>query len=93
MLENRGAGFLLVVQWQNVVAIIAGVIVDCCVGALPGLIAGMGIAPLLFIHPFFISEPVGGQPYPQTIDVDTDDRGVMYVVDRQAGFGVLEYLG
>jgi len=42
---------------------------------------------------FFIPEPVAGQPYPQTNDVDVDDRGLIYIVDRQMGFDVLEYLG
>ena len=42
---------------------------------------------------FFIPEPVAGQPYPQTNDVDVDDRGLIYIVDRQAGFDVLEYRG
>jgi len=42
---------------------------------------------------FFIPEPVAGQPYPQTNDVDVDDRGLIYTVDRQMGFDVLEYLG
>jgi putative tricarboxylic transport membrane protein len=47
MLENLAAGFLLVAQWQNVLAIIAGAVVGYFVGALPGLSAGMGIALLL----------------------------------------------
>jgi hypothetical protein len=42
---------------------------------------------------FFIPEPVAGQLYPQTNDVDVDDRGLIYIVDRQMGFDVLEYLG
>jgi putative tricarboxylic transport membrane protein len=47
MLENLATGFLLVSQWQNLLAIIAGAIVGYFVGALPGLSAGMGIALLL----------------------------------------------
>jgi hypothetical protein len=39
---------------------------------------------------FFIPEPVGGQPCPQTNDVDVDERGLIYTVDRQIGFDVLE---
>ena len=42
---------------------------------------------------FFIPEPVGDQPCPQTNDVDVDDRELIYIVDRQVGFDVLEYLG
>jgi hypothetical protein len=42
---------------------------------------------------FFIPEPVAGQPSPQTNDVDVDERGLIYIVDRQVGFDVLEYLG
>jgi hypothetical protein len=41
----------------------------------------------------FIPEPAAGRPYPQTNDVDVDDRGLIYIVDRQVGFDVLEYLG
>jgi putative tricarboxylic transport membrane protein len=47
MIENLAAGFVLVAQWQNALAIIAGSIVGYFVGALPGLSAGMGIALLL----------------------------------------------
>ena len=47
MIENLAAGFVLVAQWQNVLAIISGAIVGYFVGALPGLSAGMGIALLL----------------------------------------------
>jgi hypothetical protein len=42
---------------------------------------------------FFIPQPVGGQPCPQTNDVEVDDRGLIYIVDRQVGFDVLEYAG
>jgi hypothetical protein len=41
---------------------------------------------------FFIPEPVAGQSSPQTNDVDVDDRGLIYIVDRQVGFDVLESL-
>ncbi len=47
MIENLAAGFVLVAQWQNALAIVAGAIVGYFVGALPGLSAGMGIALLL----------------------------------------------
>jgi len=42
---------------------------------------------------FFIPEPAAGQHSPQTNDVDVDDRGLIYIVDRQVGFDILEYLG
>jgi len=42
---------------------------------------------------YFIPEPVDGQPCPQTNDVDMDDRGLIYIVDRQTGFDILEYAG
>ena len=42
---------------------------------------------------FFIPEPVAGHSYPQTNDVDVDDRGLIYIVDRLAGFDVVESLG
>ena len=41
---------------------------------------------------YFIPEPVAGQPYPQTNDVDVDERGLIYIVDRQVGFDILESL-
>jgi hypothetical protein len=41
----------------------------------------------------FIPEPVAGQPAPQTNDVDLDDRGLIYLIDRLEGFDILEYQG
>jgi hypothetical protein len=41
----------------------------------------------------FMPEPVGGHPAPQTNDVDLDDRGVIYLIDRLEGFDILEYRG
>jgi hypothetical protein len=38
----------------------------------------------------FIPEPAPGKAAPQTNDVDLDDRGLIYIVDRYAGFDVLE---
>ncbi len=38
----------------------------------------------------FIPEPAPGKPSPQTNDVDVDARGLIYIVDRHAGFDVLE---
>jgi hypothetical protein len=41
----------------------------------------------------FIPEPVDGHPAPQSNDVDVDRNGLIYVIDRNAGFDVLEYRG
>lgn len=41
----------------------------------------------------FIPEPVGGHPAPQSNDVDVDGRGLIYVIDRLAGFDILEFQG
>jgi len=41
----------------------------------------------------FIPEPVGGRPSPQTNDVDIDDRGLIYLADRNIGFDILELRG
>ena len=42
---------------------------------------------------FFIPEPAGGRPAPQSNDVVLDQRGLIYVVDRHVGFDVLEFDG
>ena len=42
---------------------------------------------------FFIPEPAGGRPAPQSNDVMLDQRGLIYVVDRHVGFDVLEFDG
>ena len=39
----------------------------------------------------FIPEPAPGQPGPLTNDVDVDQRGVIYLVDRGPGFNILEF--
>lgn len=39
---------------------------------------------------WFIPEPRGGMPTPQTNDVEVDARGLIYVIDRHCGFDVLE---
>lgn len=39
----------------------------------------------------FIPEPGKGRVAPQTNDVEVDDRGLIYIVDRYTGFDVLEY--
>jgi hypothetical protein len=35
--------------------------------------------------------PAPGKAAPQTNDVDVDTRGLVYIVDRYAGFDVLEF--
>jgi hypothetical protein len=40
---------------------------------------------------WFIPGPAAGQAAPQTNDVDVDDRGLVYIVDRYTGFDVLEF--
>jgi len=40
---------------------------------------------------YFIPEPAAGKAAPQTNDVDTDARGLIYIVDRHGGFDVLEF--
>ena len=39
----------------------------------------------------FIPEPAAGKVAPQTNDVDVDPNGLIYVVDRYAGFDILEF--
>jgi hypothetical protein len=39
---------------------------------------------------WFIPEPAAGRVAPQTNDVDVDARGLVYIVDRYAGFDILE---
>lgn len=40
----------------------------------------------------FIPEPAGGTAAPQTNDVAMDDRGLLYLIDRNVGFDIVEYL-
>jgi hypothetical protein len=40
---------------------------------------------------WFIPEPAPGKAAPQTNDVDVDERGLVYIVDRYTGFDVLEF--
>jgi len=42
---------------------------------------------------YFIPEPVNGEQSPQSNDVDVDDDGLIYLIDRNAGFDILEYTG
>lgn len=39
---------------------------------------------------WFVPEPVGGRSAPQSNDVTLDERGLVYLVDRDAGFDILE---
>ena len=39
---------------------------------------------------WFIPEPCGGAATPQTNDVEVDERGLVYLVDRHCGFDILE---
>ncbi len=39
----------------------------------------------------FIPEPVGGESAPQSNDVDVDERGLVYLLDRNVGFDILEF--
>lgn len=39
---------------------------------------------------YYIPEPAPGKAAPQTNDVDVDRRGLVYIVDRYAGFDVLD---
>jgi LVIVD repeat-containing protein len=40
---------------------------------------------------YFIPQPAAGKDAPQTNDVDTDGRGLIYIVDRHGGFDILEF--
>jgi len=40
---------------------------------------------------WFIPEPAAGKTCPQTNDVDTDGRGLIYLADRWNGFDILEF--
>lgn len=42
---------------------------------------------------YFIPEPIGGEPSPQSNDVDVDARGLVYLIDRNRGFDILEITG
>ena len=41
----------------------------------------------------FIPEPVNGEASPQSNDVEVDERGLIYLMDRNNGFDILEYQG
>jgi hypothetical protein len=40
---------------------------------------------------YFIPEPAAGRVAPQSNDVDVDERGLIYLVDRYTGFDILEF--
>jgi hypothetical protein len=40
---------------------------------------------------WYIPDPCGDYPSPQSNDVDVDSRGLIYVLDRNAGFDILEF--
>ena len=42
---------------------------------------------------WFIPEPVGGRAAPQTNDVALDGRGLIHLVDRLAGYDIVEFAG
>lgn len=44
--------------------------------------------PLEVAH--YIPEPLAGEPSPQSNDVDVDERGLIYLIDRNRGFDILE---
>jgi hypothetical protein len=39
----------------------------------------------------FIPEPAPGQSSPQSNDVDVDERGLIYLLDRNVGLDILEH--
>ena len=41
----------------------------------------------------FIPEPRGEEPSPQSNDVDVDENGLIYLIDRNRGLDILEYAG
>jgi hypothetical protein len=40
---------------------------------------------------FYIPSPAAGEPSPQSNDVDVDDRGLVYLLDRNNGLDVIEF--
>ncbi len=40
---------------------------------------------------YYIPKPLHGFPSPQSNDVDVDDNGLIYLLDRNAGFDILEF--
>lgn len=42
---------------------------------------------------YFIPEPLDGNPSPLSNDVDVDEHGLVYLIDRDRGFDILEFQG
>lgn len=40
---------------------------------------------------YFMPEPVGANPAPQSNDVFVEPRGLIYLTDRNMGFDILEF--
>ena len=40
---------------------------------------------------FYIPNPVNGEPSPQSNDVDVDERGLVYLLDRNCGLDAIEF--
>lgn len=40
---------------------------------------------------FYMPEPLNGEPSPQSNDVDVDERGLVYLLDRNRGLEIMEY--
>jgi len=40
---------------------------------------------------FYIPEPVAGNASPQSNDVDVDDKGLIYLLDRNNGLDIIEF--
>lgn len=44
MIESMAEGFFIIMQWENILAIVLGLYMGCTIGALPGLSPSMAIA-------------------------------------------------
>jgi hypothetical protein len=42
---------------------------------------------------YFIPQPAKGFPAPQSNDVDVDENGIIYLMDRVNGLDILEFMG
>ena len=42
---------------------------------------------------FYVPEPVAGYTSPQSNDVFVDDKGTIYLIDRNNGLDILRYIG
>ena len=40
---------------------------------------------------FYLPQPAAGKVAPQSNDVDVDEKGLIYLVDRHSGFDILEF--